>query len=311
MEKLKNGTRYQSLRIKRFSHFNKDENENYYICTCDCGRETAVKQSSLINGTAIACGQRACYANMLNQHYGQWTVIDVNKNFKPKVKARCTCGTEKLVNAADLRNEKSKSCGCSRNNRYKQQAELHVGETYGRLTIIAPILKKGESAKQNKYYYRCKCECGNEITVAGQHLFSGHTSSCGCLKSSANEQMTKILTKLKIPFKAEYRIAECKDKALLPFDFAIFNEADELIGLIENNGGQHYAEVGRGFYTRAKLDSIRHHDYIKQKFCEDNQIPLLIIPYQYFGDKMEEFFRSSHFCQSVIGLKFNDQVTNI
>lgn len=131
--------------------------------------------------------------------------------------------------------------------RNKENAESHIGEKHGRLTIL-DTYKKG-----NGYWYKCKCDCGNKVEVLGQRLFNGTTSSCGCLNSKANELMDKILTKYNIPFKREYKIADCADKRPLPFDFAIFNNEDELIGLIELNGSLHYSTSGTGWDTSERL----------------------------------------------------------
>lgn len=56
--------------------------------------------------------------------------------------------------------------------------------------------------------------------------------------------MDKFLSIHGIPFKREFKFEDCRDKQPLPFDFAIFNTEDELIGLIELNGQQHYIEGG-------------------------------------------------------------------
>nr|DAU99610.1 MAG TPA: hypothetical protein [Bacteriophage sp.] len=56
--------------------------------------------------------------------------------------------------------------------------------------------------------------------------------------------MNRILLKFNIPFKREYKFQDCRDKLPLPFDFALFNDENELIGLIENNGSQHYSARG-------------------------------------------------------------------
>lgn len=54
-----------------------------------------------------------------------------------------------------------------------------VGRTYGRLTVLeqAEPLKKDRQA-----WYRCRCDCGGEITVRGTSLRNGSTASCGCLR---------------------------------------------------------------------------------------------------------------------------------
>jgi len=53
-----------------------------------------------------------------------------------------------------------------------------VGNVYGYLTVIAPA-----PSKSGRAMWKCKCKCGNECEVIGKLLRSGHTKSCGCLKS--------------------------------------------------------------------------------------------------------------------------------
>lgn len=52
-----------------------------------------------------------------------------------------------------------------------------TGERYGRLTLKERVENKGHHAA-----YRAICDCGNEITMLVEHLQSGHTQSCGCLR---------------------------------------------------------------------------------------------------------------------------------
>lgn len=35
--------------------------------------------------------------------------------------------------------------------------------------------------KDNRAYWHCKCDCGNNVIVSGKNLRNGHTKSCGCL----------------------------------------------------------------------------------------------------------------------------------
>ncbi len=52
-----------------------------------------------------------------------------------------------------------------------------VGQRFERLVVLA---QKGRT-KHGNLIWRCKCDCGQEIEVAGGKLRSGHTRSCGCL----------------------------------------------------------------------------------------------------------------------------------
>ena len=59
-----------------------------------------------------------------------------------------------------------------------------AGERYNRLTLI----KKVGREKSGNARWLCKCDCGTEFETALCNVTSGHTKSCGCLRS---EQITK------------------------------------------------------------------------------------------------------------------------
>lgn len=62
-----------------------------------------------------------------------------------------------------------------------------VGKTFGRLTVVeqapAPAGKTGREA-----WYRCRCQCGGEITTRGTSLRRGITRSCGCLRREETQR---------------------------------------------------------------------------------------------------------------------------
>lgn len=57
------------------------------------------------------------------------------------------------------------------------KSEDLTGQKFGRLTVIERVENKG-----NHVVWRCHCDCGSEITVRKDHLLTGATQSCGCLK---------------------------------------------------------------------------------------------------------------------------------
>lgn len=66
-----------------------------------------------------------------------------------------------------------------------------TGKKFERLTVI----KRVENSKSGQTRWLCKCDCGNETIVWGNHLRSGHTRSCGCI----NKEICA-----KIPHKAKH-----------------------------------------------------------------------------------------------------------
>ena len=298
---IKPNMKFGHWKVIEFSH-NNEHRVKYFLCECEvCGTTRPVRGTALIDGTSTACS-KTCSTSLLGLKFGRWEVLKLDKSNPRNYICKCECGTIRSVFGGSLRQGVSKSCGCLKSEltkaRFRENAEEQVGKQFGLLTVIEPLLK------EDNYYYRCNCECGNETIVLGKRLFSGETCSCGCINSKANTLMDKILTRLNIPFEREYKFEDCCDKRPLPFDFALFNRQGELIGLIENNGSQHYSARGTQWNTPERLVYIQKHDYIKQKFAEDNKIPLLIIPYQYF-DELEKFLITSDFWQIIIK-NFND-----
>ena len=63
------------------------------------------------------------------------------------------------------------------------------GLRFGRLTVLH---SEGKN-KIGQYFWRCKCDCGNEKVILGHSLCRGGTRSCGCLeKESRDAHIAKI-----------------------------------------------------------------------------------------------------------------------
>lgn len=102
-----------------------------------------------------------------------------------------------------------------------------------------------------------------------------------CKMSKGEYYISRYLQSNDIEFKTQYKFKDCKDKLELPFDFMI--KTNNKIKLIEFDGSQHYNKT---FYSNSK---IQLHDKMKDKFCKDNNIELLRIPYWHLrNDKIKE-----------------------
>lgn len=49
------------------------------------------------------------------------------------------------------------------------------GERFGKLVVL-----RYSHTKNNRAYWKCKCDCGKEKTIAGTSLRCSYTKSCGC-----------------------------------------------------------------------------------------------------------------------------------
>jgi very-short-patch-repair endonuclease len=76
---------------------------------------------------------------------------------------------------------------------------------------------------------------------------------------------------LEIKYQQEYRFPDCRNALPLPFDFYI----PELNACIEYDGICHYKPI----YGEDIFEKVQRRDAIKTKYCQDNGIKLLRIPY--------------------------------
>ena len=80
------------------------------------------------------------------------------------------------------------------------------------------------------------------------------------------------MKKLEIKFIEQKRFSKCKNKRTLPFDFYL----PEHNTCIEYDGIQHYNSKWIG---EESLTKIKNNDNIKNRFCGENKINLIRIPY--------------------------------
>lgn len=207
-----------------------------------------------------------------NKRYGMVTVISRgpnDKNGKAQWWCVCDCGNKFLSRGSDLRRNKVLTCGCTS---YKKGMEL-VGKKYGKLTVIEFL----GTNDYGKHLYKCKCDCGNIVNVVGAHLKTGNTNSCGCIRledSIGEQNIVKILNEHKLNYKKEYSFNDLKYKQHLRFDFAILNEENKVVRLIEFDGKQH-TQKDNYWYT----PDIEIKDNLKNQYAKDHNIPLVRIPY--------------------------------
>lgn len=101
------------------------------------------------------------------------------------------------------------------------------------------------------------------------------------MRASRGEiKIEEILTRAGVPFVEEYSYADLVSNTGRPlrFDFAVFNDENEVEFLIEFQGAQHY-EPKPNFGGYSGLRKQQFNDMKKREYCERNNIILLEIPY--------------------------------
>lgn len=121
-------------------------------------------------------------------------------------------------------------------------------------------------------------KCGKEFKPTPYDFLKG-TRCPYCYRSKGEEVVKKFLEDNNYIFKEQYRIKECRNKRPLPFDFALFDDKQELYALIEYDGSQHFDNKFSFNGDNENFIKTQINDNIKNDFCEKNKIPLIRIKY--------------------------------
>lgn len=133
--------------------------------------------------------------------------------------------------------------------------------------------------------------------VCGARTGRGKANCPICNESKGEKEIARILEKLNIKHKREYRFNSCRSKNTLPFDFVIWS--NNKIKIIEYHGIQHYKPVNFGSSTICKHESfkeIQYRDKIKKEWCLNKLILFLEISYKDYEKiekKIERFLSQS------------------
>lgn len=269
---------------------------HYYLCRCDCGNETKVREDALLSGKVQSCGcMRVAIINekrekrredLTGQKFGRWTVLEKYGYHRHLIHwtCRCDCGTVRFVSEAGLRNGTSSSCGCYNREVVSSMGELKIknltGQRFGRLVAIYRTNKQAG----NNYKWHCLCDCGRGKDVAGYELTSGKTKSCGCCDfvSHGEWKIRQLLDSAGIAYEHEKTFAGCvnpKTNARYRFDFYVNNEY-----IIEFDGTQHFYKIGSSIENKRPLATRREADMNKNRWCLEHDIPIIRIPYYRIDD---------------------------
>lgn len=140
------------------------------------------------------------------------------------------------------------------------------------------LLNKEEYVDANHRNLKILCgKCGKNIFVTSYSTYVSKKYSkiqcdfCAQSSSRGEQRIAEYLDAHGLPYIKEKTFDGCCDKHKLPFDFYLPNNNI----IIEFDGEHHYYNV---WGNRHLIDTKRH-DEIKDKFCADNDIDILRIPY--------------------------------
>lgn len=200
---------------------------------------------------------------------GEYTLLSTYKSSHAKIKVRHNkCNYEYWVEAGSfMQGRRCPKCS----HRIKITTDIFKKQVYDVVGDEFTVL--GEYQGNHKKILLKHNICNRVVSIRPSDFLLGGQRCKWCYQHSSshgNDYIARILKKYGIKFTREYKFDGCKDKRKLPFDFYL----QGLNTCIEYDGKQH-TDKSTIYYSK---DVVRH-DHIKDKFCKDNGIRLIRIPY--------------------------------
>ena len=168
---------------------------------------------------------------------------------------------------------------CAATIRAREYYMLSQEEFVSRMSITNPNIKILGIYMGSDKKIDCKClSCGYEWDALPSNLLKGE--GCPkCRNSHGETIVARYLDSINIKYNVQYRFDDCRYVRPLPFDFYL----PDYNACIEYDGEQHYWPIdfaGRGKeHSEESFRKTKERDVIKTKYCENNNIRLLRIPY--------------------------------
>ena len=143
-----------------------------------------------------------------------------------------------------------------------------MAEKHPTITVIGEYIN-------NRTKVKCFCnKCKTYFFSAPHTMLSNGNGCSNCTTSRGENRIKEWLNDNGFKYNTQHIFEDCKDVRVLPFDFYIpsYNV------VIEYDGIQHF-EPKDFFGGEESFNKLKKHDSIKSKYCMENNIRLLRIPY--------------------------------
>lgn len=280
MPKRKNlvDQQFDELTVVEMLYNYQDKHRTYCRCIGIDGEEYIVRQDALVSGVTHTI-HGACSGGKIHditgQRFGKLIALKPTNlrgsNGSIKWDCVCDCGNHTYPTVTNLERGHSTSCGCSKDEFLKSCKLDIIGKKFGKLTVVEDVTQPDD----NRRKMMCVCDCGNKHICSVTDLTTEHTMSCGCLNKSKGEMyIEEILNNNNISYVTQKRFDDCKNIKSLPFDFYLPNNNI----CLEYDGIQHYKPI-EYWGGEKRFIERKNNDLIKDKYCEENGIKLIRIPY--------------------------------
>lgn len=179
------GYKFHRLTTLLFDH--NDGKHTYWLCQCDCGNKKVIRIDSIKSGKIKSCG---CLPNrtkedLSRKQFNRLLVVSFKEKRKNQLywNCKCDCGKLCIVSVGALKNGRTKSCGCwreeckrlncgERNYQWRQDLSIEDRNNDRRL---CPKNKKWRKKVYKRDNYTCQvCNYRGSKLVA-HHIYSYHS----------------------------------------------------------------------------------------------------------------------------------------
>ena len=210
--------------------------------------------------------------SLCGEKYGKWTVMYPTEKIKNNRKyvCHCDCGTVRPVNAGSLRADRTHSCGCVVQNH--STPKLQPGMEWNGIKIIKDT---GKRTSKGEIIFECQDSDGVIFEQKSTNIKHGTTKSAGLSKGEL--LIYNLLVANGYSVKTHKRVQ--LDTFIGTYDIVVNDQY-----FIEYDGEQHFINIEGLDYN---FEYTRSHDLEKNKYCFENNIPLIRIPY-YVNIQLED-----------------------
>lgn len=249
------------------------ENHRRYIdVTCNNGHRYKTRWDQFKTGCRCKECQRLTYDNVkaVIETEGYILKSKEYKAYHENLDLVCPCGHEISMQYANF--VQGKRCKiCANNVRHDIEYVKNLVEKESGYKLLSDTYKNWESK------LTIQCNKGHVFTASYNSFEQGHRCPY-CSRSVGEEKIASILDG-NVEYFEQYKFNDCENIRSLPFDFYIPSKNT----VIEYQGRQHYESID--FFGGEKaFEQQKYRDDIKAKYCLDNGINLLAIPYTNYNN---------------------------
>lgn len=230
---------------------------------------------------------RYCYGNQMYDTRGWWDqfsntiksrfkLLSNYRGNKQKVKILCVSCNNKFMKTAQAFRISPTCPYCDNTGKMNTSIfEFKVAQQTSNYVVIGNYVGTNKKIKMKHLI------CQTTFWTTPNNFLSGRRCPyCSKRISKGERLIVQYLRSKRMNFKYQYCLQGCKDKNMLPFDFAVFNSDGSLNCLVEYQGEQHFYNpftYGNQWFSKESVLRTQKHDAMKLQYCKEHGIRLIRI----------------------------------